>query len=119
MFPGGVFFRGGYFFGGVFSGGGCSPPEYGQRSAGTHPTGMLLFVKLLYSVADSTFPRRGVPTQSVFANDALSLDPQMASKTVFEVNNEDVLCVVQSCPKSHNYRPEGRRFSFQSELIAS
>ena len=42
-------FRGGVFFGGVppnfrggclFLGGGVPPPEYGQRSAGTHPTGM-------------------------------------------------------------------------------
>ena len=37
-------FRGvSYFFGGGssnFSEGGGSPPEYGQRSAGTHPTGM-------------------------------------------------------------------------------
>ena len=36
---GGVFFWGGFLqiFGG---GGGVSPPEYGHRSAGTHPTGM-------------------------------------------------------------------------------
>ena len=48
-FRGGVFFWGGFlqiFFGGgsskLFFGGtgGGSPPEYGQRSAGTHPTGM-------------------------------------------------------------------------------
>ena len=46
---GGSFFLGGFlqiFGGGVFFGGflqifgGGSPPEYGQRSAGTHPTGM-------------------------------------------------------------------------------
>ena len=43
---GGYFFGGGYFLGGggflqiYFWGGGGSPPEYGQRSAGTHPTGM-------------------------------------------------------------------------------
>ena len=43
FFGGGYFFWGGVFFseGGYFFGGGmCSPPEYGQRSAGTHPTGM-------------------------------------------------------------------------------
>ena len=40
IFPGGWYFSGGVFFsGGIFSGGGSSP-EYGQRSAGTHPTGM-------------------------------------------------------------------------------
>ena len=35
-------FGGLQFFGGIsnFSGGGVSPPEYGHRSAGTHPTGM-------------------------------------------------------------------------------
>ena len=48
-FRGGVFFWGGYFLGGFlqiflggsskFSGGG-SPPEYSQRSASSHPTGM-------------------------------------------------------------------------------
>ena len=38
-FFGGVYFSGGVFFqGGIFRGG--SPPEYGQRSAGSHPTGM-------------------------------------------------------------------------------
>ena len=47
---GGVPFGGGYFFGGCLFGGvyflggclfgGVPPPEYGQRSAGTHPTGM-------------------------------------------------------------------------------
>ena len=41
IFGGGVFFWGGSskFSGGLFFGGG-SPPEYGQRSACTHPTGM-------------------------------------------------------------------------------
>ena len=47
------FSGGGSFFGGVPPNfrGGCSPPEYGQRSAGTHPTGMhsccLYFLKPL------------------------------------------------------------------------
>ena len=47
IFLWGVFFGGGIFWGGIFSGGyfggvflGGSPPEYGQHSAGTHPTGM-------------------------------------------------------------------------------
>ena len=58
------FFLGGssrFFWGGrspVFWRGGGSPPEYGQRSAGTHPTGMhsclklkfALVVKLLFAV---------------------------------------------------------------------
>ena len=40
-FLGGVPFLGGAFFwGGAFFGRGVPPPEYGQRSAGTHPTGM-------------------------------------------------------------------------------
>ena len=40
IFLGGVILGGSSkFSGGVFLGGG-SPPEYGQRSAGTHPTGM-------------------------------------------------------------------------------
>ena len=40
---GGVSFFGGVppnFWGGCLFLGGGSPPEYGQRSAGTHPTGM-------------------------------------------------------------------------------
>ena len=63
FFLGGYIFRGGYFFGGdiflggrggIFPGGflqisgGGSPPEYGQHSAGTHPTGMHSCLLFLY-----------------------------------------------------------------------
>ena len=41
-----IFRGGGVWSGGVWSRGGVYPPEYGQRSAGTHPTGMNSCLKI-------------------------------------------------------------------------
>ena len=62
-------FSGGFLqiFGGVsiFSGGGGSPPEYGQRSAGTHPTGMHSCVFKVFSQPHNMLENVRVPTSMV------------------------------------------------------
>ena len=107
IFRGGVFFGGGssnflggsskfsgvgsskFFLGGVFLWGGGSPPEYGQRSAGTHPTGMHSCF-----VTEFVFLRKGdlggFSINYRLANQTVHLQGQETTITGWRISDEKV-----------------------------